>query len=478
MRKYLSLLIINLFFLSFLFPNFVFAQKAEKVGILPTSSFYFLKEWGRGVRMIFTFNPISKAELQLKFSDEKIKELREIVEKDPQNEKVIKKALSNYQKSREKLAKRLASLKGTSQNPKIDSLLNKVVEQDIRHIELLDGINKTKIKGLTIDISPDSELITNKDNPEKFAERVKSGIERLPERELKPLRAVEIIDRLSENLKPELAGPLINIREEYSEKLVEELGKAIESGGGEVKPQMIETIKSLPGDSIKHLMILEEIENKIKTKELIPKTGELVPPPYTVSIVTSIPSLRVIQQLKEGVTKPFFSEEDMKKEVGKQIEKVQERINKLEKALKEFKGGYPKEKVEVVLNQAKEYLRETRRFFEDGKYKEAFDLALFTNNLVEDGLRALLSSKTPTPVEPPSRQACPLIAPACPLENCLKAGRELEKTYTGCDYTSACEKQCQIEECGPMPLYPTREGCERVCKDGRWQDICQREIRE
>jgi hypothetical protein len=68
---------------------------------------------------------------------------------------------------------------------------------------------------------------------------------------------------------------------------------------------------------------------------------------------------------------------------------------------------------------------------------------------------------------------CPQIAPACPLENCLKAGKELEKTYPGCDYTLTCEKQCQIEKCGPMPLYPTREGCKRVCKDGKWQDICE-----
>jgi len=26
---------------------------------------------------------------------------------------------------------------------------------------------------------------------------------------------------------------------------------------------------------------------------------------------------------------------------------------------------------------------------------------------------------------------CPLIAPACPLENCLKAGKELEAKYRG-----------------------------------------------
>jgi len=83
-------------------------------------------------------------------------------------------------------------------------------------------------------------------------------------------------------------------------------------------------------------------------------------------------------------------------------------------------------------------------------------------------VRKLTSVPKPVPKPP----VCPLIVPGCPLENCLKAGRELEKKYPGCDYTSACEKQCQIEECGPMPLYATKEGCGRICKDGKWQDIC------
>jgi hypothetical protein len=51
----------------------------------------------------------------------------------------------------------------------------------------------------------------------------------------------------------------------------------------------------------------------------------------------------------------------------------------------------------------------------------------------------ILAPKTQT------SQACPLIAPACPLENCLEAGKELEKTHPGCDYTSDCKKQCQEE---------------------------------
>jgi hypothetical protein len=143
----------------------------------------------------------------------------------------------------------------------------------------------------------------------------------------------------------------------------------------------------------------------------------------------------------------------------------------------------------TIFEQSKEHLEKAKKAFEEGKYGEAFGLAVSAQSLAENGLRILLASQVPSPVpptppappvqqvpsqvEPPSRQACPTIAPACPLENCLKAGKELEAKYPGCDYTSACEKQCQIEECGPMPAYPTKEGCQRVCKDGKWEDVCE-----
>jgi len=46
----------------------------------------------------------------------------------------------------------------------------------------------------------------------------------------------------------------------------------------------------------------------------------------------------------------------------------------------------------------------------------------------------------------------------------LKAGKELEAKYPGCDYTSNCEKRCQIESCGPKPGAPGNW----VCENGKW----------
>lgn len=65
----------------------------EITGILPTSKFYFLKELGRGVRRIFTVDPISKAEFELQVVSQKVAELRKLKELYPHDSGSIKSAI-------------------------------------------------------------------------------------------------------------------------------------------------------------------------------------------------------------------------------------------------------------------------------------------------------------------------------------------------------------------------------------------------
>jgi len=562
------------------------------LGVLPTSPLYFLKELGRGIKMFFTFNPVSKAELELKISYEKMAELAAVSGKEPQNEKAVEKALANYEESREKLAKRLMSLEDTSNNPNLDKLIDKIFEQEVKHIEVFDQVSqiagdKDRFKGHVTLLkrmasqgpSEESKIkpgpnqgghvtllkrMASQDASERIAQIVKSTIEQLPEGELKSLRGIEIIDRLSEGLAPEVAGELMKVREEYSEKLVDRINKISESKGEEVKPEIISTIKSLPGDPVKHLMILEEVEQNANLRGIEKKD-------IRRGMVIAKPG--VISSAKEALIEEINSQGDIKQKAEEQIKKAEEAIKKLEELLKNKYGSniiseiestakenpgwekypcqcvsnkpykvcmgptwdeackrccdinhpepqpMPSDRVKnpsnevnpqtaifgvisstkltqsslTVLKQAKEHLEKAKKAFEEGKHGEAFGLAVSAQSVAENGLRTLLNtliwpiptsttsfpqstSTVPLPVEPPKvNKACPTIAPACPLENCLKAGKELEAKYPGCDYTSTCEKQCQIEKCGPMPLYPSKENCERICKDGKWIEICATE---
>jgi hypothetical protein len=47
--------------------------------ILPDSPFYFLKNWGRSIQSFFAFNPVSKAELRLRFANDKLIEAKKLV---------------------------------------------------------------------------------------------------------------------------------------------------------------------------------------------------------------------------------------------------------------------------------------------------------------------------------------------------------------------------------------------------------------
>ena len=73
-------------------------------GVLPGSRTYFLKEWSRGFRQFFTFNPVKKAELELEIADEKSLELEKLKDKDPNNIEAIRKAVDNYNKNVTKLS--------------------------------------------------------------------------------------------------------------------------------------------------------------------------------------------------------------------------------------------------------------------------------------------------------------------------------------------------------------------------------------
>ncbi len=55
----------------------------SNVGTLPTSRWYFLKEWKRGIVRVFTFGTIAKARLKLKITNQKTAEMVEVVKSKP-----------------------------------------------------------------------------------------------------------------------------------------------------------------------------------------------------------------------------------------------------------------------------------------------------------------------------------------------------------------------------------------------------------
>ena len=114
----------------------------ESSGLLPTNPFYFLKEFKRSITRFFTFNPISKAELELEIADEKAAEFKKVEEVMPDDKLAIGKALDNYHDSQNRLKQKFEFLKETSQNPNIDNLLEKLADRVVKHEKLFEEINE------------------------------------------------------------------------------------------------------------------------------------------------------------------------------------------------------------------------------------------------------------------------------------------------------------------------------------------------
>jgi len=182
-------------------PNIVSAQTTDSVqtesnitisdlgiinpGMLPTSPFYFLKQWGRNFRRTITFNPIKKVELELNIANAKVAELKKVAEVEENNAEAVKKALKNYQSSQEKLKTRLELLKETSENPNVKKLLENLTERVVKHQRIVEGVvanfkDNQELNDVAKIIKEDIAGVVGKaaekDEPEKFAAKMEKAL--------------------------------------------------------------------------------------------------------------------------------------------------------------------------------------------------------------------------------------------------------------------------------------------------------------
>lgn len=108
------------------------------VGVLPTSRWYFLKEWRRSLQRLFTFSPVAKVELELKIVNEKAAEALKTQETKPDDALAFQKALENYTKAQERFRARLAGIQEISGSQKVKKLLEKVNEETAKHALFLN----------------------------------------------------------------------------------------------------------------------------------------------------------------------------------------------------------------------------------------------------------------------------------------------------------------------------------------------------
>jgi len=182
----------------------------ENPGILPSSPFYFLKEWRRSITRFFTTNPVKKAELELNEANERAAEIKKLEETAPSKIEAITKATNNYQQNMERLRARLEQLKQTSENPNVDKLVEKLIDRSIKHNELFDNLKdkfqeqtdlRNRLEAGQEKISEViSEIPQRFENATEFQQKLLDKIQDLPDSPLKEVRAVEILNKIEQKL--------------------------------------------------------------------------------------------------------------------------------------------------------------------------------------------------------------------------------------------------------------------------------------
>jgi hypothetical protein len=469
------LLIFLIPFLIFSFSKFTFAQDSpglynwnqvlisqKDVGALPTNTLYFLKEWKRGLRKLFTFSSTRKAELELRYADEKLVELKEVVASGKSAD-ALKKALDNYLEAKEALAERLAAL--DDKNPNTKKLLAKTAEKEVLHQALFDELQNKSPEADEAFRAADVEkkvrsslsivILDRAGNEARlaFLDGVNQALDLLPyQKGVKELKALEVLTKIEEILPQEDT-----------------------SGANE---------RGIEKKDIRRGLVIakEAIVNKLTregTIEELLKSGPVAP--ETASGAEPEP------EMGKGIIKGSGGNNSSAKTAGTNLTiKTKSSPPRVEgggsgsggeaQALTVFINGVPLEA--TALNKVLDEI--------EARVKEVNPATQRPNIVNIEAVKELKEAvKEAKPIEvqvvPPSpvpgssetKTVCPLIAPDASrgLENCLKAAKELEVKYPRCGYVKYCYPDTSTQkptlDCGPQPGAPG----EWKCINGGWVDV-------
>lgn len=115
--------------ISFSFTGSIAKRQGEEANILPNNPLYFFKDLGRQIQDLLTLDSAGKIELRLKIAEEKLAEIEQMAEKNPNNPN-YQKYLKNYEQAVEKVQKNIDKL-----DKRTEEILENITTKIINHEE-------------------------------------------------------------------------------------------------------------------------------------------------------------------------------------------------------------------------------------------------------------------------------------------------------------------------------------------------------
>ncbi len=247
--------------------------------LLPDSPFYFLKDWGRGIQSFFTFDKVKKAELKMKFANEKLIEVKKLIEenKDP---KIIGKGLKKYEEEIDKIEKTAEKIKDkASNNPNLDKFSDKFIKQQVLQEKILQKLETQvppevfeKIKeAREKHLEKFGEVMTKLEEQDKIPEKLEKNLEELKGSKFKNFKNLEILKNLEEKV-PEEAKEAI---QKAQENALKRLKGDLEKMSSEDQEKFKDYIDKISGNKEKQLEVLENLKSEIQKLPETQKTIKL-----------------------------------------------------------------------------------------------------------------------------------------------------------------------------------------------------------
>lgn len=257
--------------------------EVKKPTILPGSRLYFLKEWGRGIQSFFAFGQIKKSGLEQKFADEKLIELKALIEKG-ENSEILKKATEKYERALEKIQAQAEKIKEKAkENEDVEKFLDKFTKHQLLHQKILQKLEGQvpeevfqKIKEVKErQLERFGQVMTKlEDRTEKIKERLEEQMEKMKGSKFKNFKNLEILKELEEKV-PEQAKEAIR---KAQENVLKRLQGDLEKMSPEDQERFKDYIDKISGDKSKQLQILENLKFEVnpKLKEKILEVRERI----------------------------------------------------------------------------------------------------------------------------------------------------------------------------------------------------------
>ncbi len=248
--------------------------------LLPGHPFYFLKEWGHNIRLFFTFNSIEKAELKLKFVNEKLLELKKMTETDINNQ-VIEKAIQDYQERIRKVVTAIEKIKDESEDQeKVKNFSEKYTKQQILHQKILQRLEEQapeqavgKIKEAQEEhLEKFGEVLSKLEKSENIPELINQVLSNIEGSSLKEIKEVEILKEIKGVFSPEIQRRL----EEKIEKRINNLKEKLEESSSEDQEKVKKYIEKSSGGTEIYLNLIDSFKDELiqdNLKELINSIG-------------------------------------------------------------------------------------------------------------------------------------------------------------------------------------------------------------